>query len=241
MSSKSAKKDLFAQIGAVAKALGHGHRLELLELLAQRERHVEALAGLCGLSVANASQHLQRLRRIGLVAAEKNGHQVVYRLADEAVLDLLGALRQIAVRHSAEARRVVDGYYRGRDTLEPVTRAALLARMDRGQAVVLDVRPPEEFAARHLPGAINIPLGDLEVRWPELPREQEIVAYCRGPYCVWAFEAVAALRGHGYRARRLEDGFPEWKHAGLAVETEPEPESKPRPISVSEPEPANSG
>ena len=218
MSSNDTKKALFAQFATVAKALSHGNRLELLELLAQGERSVEALAQLTGLSVANASQHLRHLQRPGLVTARKSGHYVLYRLADGAVVALLASLRGVAERNVAEVDKLISGYFRSKDSFEPVSPDELLHRVREGVVTVLDVRPPEEFAAGHLPNAINIPLKELKRRLGELPRDQEVVAYCRGPYCILAYEAVAELRRRGFTARRLEDGLPEWKLAGLPVE-----------------------
>ena len=216
MSSESPKRKLFAEFAAVARAVGHEHRLELLEHLGQGERSVESLAERLGLSVANASQHLQHLRRAGLVASRRNGKYVLYRVADDAVVDLLSGLRRVAERTVAEVDRLLSGYFR--DSLEPVGRTDLLDRMRDGLVTVLDVRPEDEFALGHLPGAVNIPLADLERRLADLPPDQELIAYCRGPYCVLSFEAVAKLRRRGYRARRLEDGYPEWKATGLPVE-----------------------
>ncbi len=218
MSSENPKRMLFEQFAAVARTLGNGHRLELLELLAQGERSVERLADLSGLAIANASQHLQNLRRAGLVTTRREGKRIFYRLSDETVVSLLGSLRKVAERNLAEVERVVAGYFRERDALEPVTRPELIRRMRRGLATVIDVRPQEEFAAGHIPGAINVPLKDLARRLKELPSTKEVVAYCRGPYCVLSYEAVWALRHRGFKARRLEDGYPEWKIAGLPVE-----------------------
>lgn len=201
----------------MARALGHPHRLEILELVAQGERAVEALAARTGLSVANTSQHLQQLRRAGIVAARRDGKFVLYRLADDKVLELLGSLREMAERNVADVDRVVRGYFAERDSMEPVSRTELLAKMREGLVTVLDVRPADEFAAGHVAGAINIPLGELETRLSELDPRMEIVAYCRGAYCILSFEAVAALRRLGYSVRRLEDGYPEWRVAGLAV------------------------
>jgi rhodanese-related sulfurtransferase/DNA-binding transcriptional ArsR family regulator len=217
MSRLNPKQALFAQFAAVAKALGHAHRLELLEQLAQGERSVEVLAQRTGLSIANASQHLQQMRRAGMVSTRRDGKFVHYRLADDAVLELLAALRRIAERNVAEVERVVRGYFHDRDGLEPVSREELLQRLRAKAVTVLDVRPGDEFALGHLPGAVNIPLQALEARLSELDPSQEIVAYCRGPYCVLSYEAVAALRARGFKVRRLEDGFPEWRAAGLPV------------------------
>lgn len=217
MSSQSPKQLLYAQFAEVAKALGHGHRLEILELLAQGERSVEALAERAGLSMANASQHLRLMRRAGLLASRRNGKQILYRMSDPAVLDLVAALHRVGERNLAEVREVVAGYFHQRDALEPVSRQDLARRLKDGLVTVLDVRPADEFAAGHLPRAINIPLRELAGRLRDLPKNREVVAYCRGPYCVLAFEAAALLRKHGFKVRRLEDGYPEWKAAGLPV------------------------
>jgi ArsR family transcriptional regulator len=219
MSSQGPKQALFAQFAVVAKTLGHAHRLELLEQLAQGERSVEVLAQRTGLSIANASQHLQHMRRAGLVTNRRDGKFIYYRMADDAVLDLLAGLRGIAERNLAEVANVVRGYFQKRDDLEPVSRKELLARLRKGSVTVLDVRPEDEFALGHLPGATNIPLRTLEARLSELDPSQEIVAYCRGPYCVLSYEAVAALRARGFKVRRLEDGLPEWRAAGLPIVT----------------------
>src|SRR6266481_3425401 len=192
MSSYSPKRALFDSFAEVAKALSHGSRLEILEQLAQGERSVEGLADRTGLSVANASQHLRLMQRAALLASRREGKHVLYRLSDPSVLHLVAALRKVAERK-------------------------LAARIKAGLVTVLDVRPEDEYAAGHLPRAINIPLRDLSRRLRKLPKSREIVAYCRGPYCVLAFEAVAFLRERGWKIRRLEGGFPEWKAAGLPV------------------------
>lgn len=217
-SDASPKRRLLAQFAAVGRALGHEHRLDLLELLGQGERTVEVLAARSGLPFANTSQHLQHLRRAGLVETRREGKRVVYRLKDEAVLGLMTALRQVAERNIAEVQQIVATCFAARDRLEAVTRQDLLGRLRAGDVIVLDVRPEDEFAAGHVPGAMNVPLASLSQAMASLPRDKEIVAYCRGPYCVLALDAVAALRGSGFHARRLEDGFPEWKAAGLHVE-----------------------
>ena len=221
MSSESPKQALFAQFAAVAKAVAHPHRLELLEQLAQGERSVEVLANRTRVSIANASQHLQHMRRAGLLAARREGKFVFHRLADDAVLDLLAAVRRIAERNTAEVERVVRRYFQNRDSLEPVSRAELMDRLKAGLVTVLDVRPEDEFALCHLPGAINVPLSELERRLVDLDPDQEVVAYCRGPYCVLSYEAVAMLRARGFKARRLEEGLPQWRAAGLPVATGP--------------------
>jgi len=220
MSSSQYKHQLYDQLASIGKAVGHGRRLELLEYLAQGERTVESLAKLAGLTVANTSRHLQLLRQAGLVAARKQGLYVYYRAADDGVVALTTALRRVAEAHRAELTRLLHRYFRDRDGLEPIPRPELLARAREGLVTVVDVRPAEEYAAGHVPGAVNIPLRELEQRLQELPRGQEVVAYCRGPYCVLAYEAVTRLREKGYAARRLEDGFPEWRAAGLPVERE---------------------
>jgi rhodanese-related sulfurtransferase/DNA-binding transcriptional ArsR family regulator len=217
MSSHSPKKALFAAFASVARALGSEHRLDLLEHLAQGERSVETLAERTGIPFASVSQHLQALRNAGLVAARRDGRRVLYGLADDGVIRLVDALREVAERRNGEAERVISGYFHDRDGLEPVSRKELLARIKAGVVTVLDVRPPDEFACGHLPGALNIPLSELRKRLAELPPKQEVVAYCRGPWCVLAFEAVALLRKHGHKARRLDGGLPEWKIAGLPV------------------------
>ncbi|MBM3602042.1 MAG: metalloregulator ArsR/SmtB family transcription factor [Alphaproteobacteria bacterium] len=219
VSSISPKRVLFVQFAAVAKAVAHEHRLELLEALAQGERSVELLAARTGLSVANASHHLQQLRRGGVVAARRAGKFVFYSLSDGVVLELLGALQRIGERNIAEVESVVNAYFKRRDDLEPVTRDELLDHMRAGAVTVIDVRPEDEFALGHLPGSINIPVGQLKRRLARLDRGKTIVAYCRGAYCVLSFEAVAALRARGYDVRRLEDGFPGWRAAGLPVDT----------------------
>lgn len=214
------KQTVFAALAEIAKALGHAHRLELLEHLGQGQRSVEDLAARAGLTFANTSRHLQILRRARLVDARRSGKRVLYSLAsEEAVIHLLGALGRVGERNMAEIERVMATYFRARDELEPVSREDLLARLRDGLVTVLDVRPEDEFGLGHLPGARNVPLSELERHLAELPRDREIVAYCRGPYCVLSFEAVATLRAKGYRVRRLEDGYPEWKAAGLPVET----------------------
>ena len=213
---------MFGQFAAVAKAAAHPHRLELLEQLAQGERSVEVLADRIRLSVANASQHLQHMRRGGLVDARRDGKFVFYRLADDAVLTLVASLRRVAEVRSAEVERVVRSYFNNRDALEPVTRAELMERLKADVVTVLDVRPEDEFALGHLPGAVNVPLAELERRLSVLDPAHEIIAYCRGPYCVLSYEAVAQLRARGFKIRRLEDGYPEWRAAGLPVEAGPQ-------------------
>ena len=216
------KQRVFASLAEIAQALGHAHRLELLEHLGQCERSVEDLAARANLTLANTSRHLQLLRLAALVEGRRDGKRIYYRLAgDDLVIGLLLALSRVGERNSAEIARVMASYFRARDELEPVSRDELLDRLRWGTATVLDVRPEDEFAHGHLPDALNIPLSELERRLAELPADQEIVAYCRGPWCVLSFEAVALLRQRGYRVRRLEDGFPERKMAGLPVENVP--------------------
>ncbi len=219
MSSGNFKHDLFTQFARVGKALSNANRLELLEYIAQSERSVEALAKVSGLTVANTSQHLQQLRQAGLVNCRKQGLKVFYSLSGNDVIELLDALRGFAERHVADVEKLVNTYLTVKDELEPLPRQELLQRVRDGLVTVLDVRPAEEYAAGHVPGAVNVPLHELEKYLQDLNAEQEIVAYCRGPHCVLAFDAVASLRQKGLKARRLEDGFPEWKTAGLPVET----------------------
>lgn len=218
MSSSSPKRLLNAQFAALARVLGHEHRLELIEHLGQGERSVEQLARRIDQPVANVSQHLQHLRRAGLVTTRRDGKNVLYALADAPVIEAIAALRALAERTLPEVREVVRDYFQNLDGLEPVDRADLLRRMSDGSAVLLDVRPGDEYDAGHLPGSLNISAADLESRLAELPRDKEVIAYCRGTYCVLSYQAVDLLRRHGVKARRLEDGFPEWKRAGLPVE-----------------------
>lgn len=222
MSRPGPKHAIYESLAEVAQALGHANRLELLEHLAQRDRPVEELTALSGMTFANTSRHLQILRRARLVEAERRGKRVLYRLAGEAeVVTLIRALGRVGERNVAEVIRVLSDYFHARDALEAVSREDLAGRIADGLVTVLDVRPEDEFLQGHLPGARNIPLAELDRRLGELPTDTEIVAYCRGPYCVLAFEAVATLRAKGFKAVRLEEGFPEWKAAGLAVETLP--------------------
>ena len=217
VSSASPKRAAFVQFAVVAQALANGHRVELIEHVAQGERSVDELARLAGLTVTNASQHLQLLRRAGLVVARRAGKQVLYRLADRDVVVLLMAVRRTAERGVAEIDKIVQSYFHARDSLEPVSHEELADRLLDGVVTLIDVRPGEEFAAGHIPGAVNIPLDELPRRLGELPADRAIVAYCRGPYCVFAFEAVATLRAKGYEARRLADGYPQWWAAGRPV------------------------
>ncbi|MFV1984195.1 MAG: ArsR/SmtB family transcription factor [Thiohalomonadales bacterium] len=218
MSSDNFKHDIFNQFARVGKALGNGNRLELLEFLAQSERSVEQLSKVAGLTLANTSQHLQHLRQAGLVTTRKQGLKVYYKISGIDVMTLLQNLRLVSERHVAEVDRLVNSYLTVKDSLEPIPREELLSRVRDGLVMVLDVRPAEEYAAGHVPGAVNIPLRELKHRLEELDKNQEIVAYCRGPHCVLAFDAVASLRQQGLKARRMEDGYPEWKTAGLPVE-----------------------
>jgi rhodanese-related sulfurtransferase/DNA-binding transcriptional ArsR family regulator len=218
MADRGAKTALFDGFAQVGKALASGRRIELLDVLANGERTVEELALQAGLSVANASQHLQVLRQGGLVTSHRQGTFVYYRLASPEVFELCRTLRSLATSRLGEVERLAVAYLGDRDELEPVSRQDLAGRLEAGEPlVVLDVRPAEEHAAGHVPGAISIPLAELHRRLAELPRDQEIVAYCRGPHCAFAHEAVRLLRREGFRARRLEDGLPEWAAAGLTV------------------------
>jgi ArsR family transcriptional regulator len=208
---------VFSGLAELAKAFSSPLRIEIVELLGQGERSVELVAGRLGLSAANASQHLRLMQRCGVLTSRREGKRVLYGLSDAAVVELMTALGRLGERKTAEVRSVVGGYFHQRDSLEPVSRTELIDRVRDGLVTVLDVRPEDEFERGAVPSARNIPLRDLAARLGELPKDQEVVAYCRGPYCVLAFEAVAMLRQHGFRARRLEDGFPEWKAAGLPV------------------------
>lgn len=213
------KPRLFDQLSRITKALSSGNRLHLLELLAQSERSVESLTNLTGMSVANTSRHLQQLRAVGLVQSRKEGLYVYYRVSGSGVVRLLHALGEVAEHNLAEVSQLIGEFLTARDSLEPVPHAELMQRARKGLVTVIDVRPPEEFAAGHIPGAINVPLAQIEHWARSAPKSKQIVAYCRGPYCLMAFEAVAQLRRKGLKAKRLTDGFPEWKSAGLPVDT----------------------
>jgi rhodanese-related sulfurtransferase len=213
------KTTLYGHFAVLGKALASPLRIEFLELLAQGERTVDSLAGETGVSLANASQHLQALRRAGLVDSRKNGLFVHYRLADPAVMDLCIALRTVAERHSAELDRLVRDHFRTRSGAEAVAMPDLLKRSRSRDVIVLDTRPAGEYAAGHIPGALSVPVDELQRRLKTLPRNKEYVAYCRGPYCVYADRAVEMLSKSGRRARRLLGGFPEWRAAGFPVST----------------------
>ena len=208
---------LFQQLARLGHALGSGSRIALLDLLRQAPRTVEALAREAGLSLANASQHLKVLRRARLVEAEKQGTYVTYRLADPAVDDFYGALRALAEKRLAEVQEIGRAFARKRGSLEAVDRHRLLERVRAGEVTVLDVRPAEEYRAAHIAGAVSVPLKQLESRLAAVPKDREVVAYCRGPYCVLAPEAVTLLRSRGYRAVVLSDGVAEWRAQGLPV------------------------
>ena len=218
-SSRERKDVLYDQLARVGKAVASGKRLELLELLAQSERTVDALATAADMTVTNTSAHLQVLRHSGLVATRKDGTRVWYRLADDDVAGFVIALRDLATRRVAEVERAAQDYLAHPEPPEAVNREELRQRLDTGDIVVVDVRPAEEYAAGHIPGAVSIPADELEARLDELPDDVEVVAYCRGPYCVMSPQAVTVLRRHGRAARQLEDGFPEWRIADLPVET----------------------
>lgn len=213
------KTQLYGQFARLGKALASPHRLELIDLLAQSERTVESLASEVGASAANASQHLQALRRAGLVETRKDGLFVYYRIADPSVLLLCAALRTVAEKQYADLDRIVRDHFGDRSGSEPVQLEELLRRARTGEVVILDTRPAREYAAGHIAGAISVPIDELHQRLRQLPKSKAYVAYCRGPYCVYADQAVARLRKAGRRARRLAAGFPEWKSAGLPVET----------------------
>lgn len=216
----TSRQDLFDALSQVGKALGSGHRLILLERIAQGEASVETLASAADLTVGNASAHLQHLRRAGLVTATRSGKQMLYRLTDQRIVTLMSLMREVAETNLAEMERLVRRLFADDNAdgaLEAVSRDELLARLKTGSVALLDVRPENEFEAGHLPTAINMPLEQLESMLDELPRDREIVAYCRGPYCVLSHEAVQRLRKLGYQVRRFDEGFPEWKAAGLPV------------------------
>lgn len=220
MGSRAAKNALFEALASVTKALASGRRAEIVDVLTQGERSVEDVAGEIDQSVANTSHHLRTLARAGLLRSRREGTRVIYALASENVAELWAAVREVAAGHVAEVDRLAVAYLGGRDGLEPVTRAELAGRLQRGEVTVIDVRPVAEFEAGHIAGSSSLPISELEQRLDSLPHDGEVVAYCRGPYCVYADDAVRVLRRNGVEARRLEDGFPEWKRAGLPVAVE---------------------
>jgi DNA-binding transcriptional ArsR family regulator/rhodanese-related sulfurtransferase len=224
-SHREFKDRLYGQLARLGKALSSAHRLEMLELLAQGERTVDSLATEIGLSLANASQHLQALRQAALVESRKDGLFVYYRLADPDVFDLSKVVRSVAERRLAELDRLVHQHFRSRADAEAVPMAELLKRARSNQVVILDTRPASEYMAGHIPGAVSVPVDDLQRRLKQLTRGKEYVAYCRGPYCIYADRAVQMLRAHGRRARRLVEGFPEWRSAGFPISQGTEPGS----------------
>jgi rhodanese-related sulfurtransferase/DNA-binding transcriptional ArsR family regulator len=219
MRGREFKDAVFTQFARIAAAFGSPKRIEIIDVLAQGERSVEAIAQETGLTVANASRHLQALKGANLVATRKDGRRVFYRLADPLVLDGYRHLRELAEARLAEVGRLVEDYFGGIDGLEPVEKGELLRRVESGEALVLDVRPPDEYRAGHVKNALSLPLPELRKHLDELPRDKRIVAYCRGSYCVLAAEAVSVLRKSGFDAVRMKDGYPEWRDEGLPVET----------------------
>jgi len=217
--SSSPKQAVYEQLARIGKALSTPARLEILELLAQAERSVDALARLTGLTVANTSQHLQLLRQVGLVTSRREGQFIFYRLAGDEVVTLIGSLGRVGETYIAEVGKLLQTFFTTQDEIEPVPAKELLKQARKGLVTVIDLRPVEEYAAGHVPGAINIPLPELQKRLRDLPKGKEIIAYCRGPYCLMSFTAVKMLRGRGHKARRLEAGLPEWRSAGLPVQT----------------------
>ncbi len=212
------EKEITEEAAVLAKVLGHAHRLNLLEQIAQGERPVERLAELSGLSIANASQHLQHLKRSGLVVTRREGKRIYYSLGSGPILEIVAALSDFVAHRQTEFRALVDDHANRRDQLDAITREELLERMAAGDVTVLDVRPREEFGLGHLPGAVNIPFEELERRLAELPPSQDIVAYCRGPNCLFSVDAARLLKEGGRSAAHLENGFPDWKVARLPVE-----------------------
>jgi rhodanese-related sulfurtransferase len=218
VSDRVAKSALFDAFASVAAALGSGRRAEIVDVLAQGERSVEELANEVGQSVASTSHHLRLLAKAGLARSRRDGHRVVYRLASERVGDLWAAVRDVAVRHVAEVNVLAEEYLGERDGVERVSAAELEQRLARGEVVVLDVRPASEYRAGHIAGARSAPLPALASLAPKLPRRREVIAYCRGPYCLYADDAVRLLRDQGLKARRLDVGFPEWRRADRPIE-----------------------
>jgi rhodanese-related sulfurtransferase/DNA-binding HxlR family transcriptional regulator len=219
MPGRAAKSALFDAFASVAQAVGHGRRAEIVDVLAQGERSVEELAREIEQTVANTSHHLQQLARAGIVRSRRDGTRIYYRLASDRVIDLWATVRDVADHHVADVHLLAEDYLGKRDDVEQLSPAELEQRLAHGQVVVLDVRPEREYAAGHIPGAVSAPLPDLDDVAASLPECKEVVAYCRGPYCVYADDAVRLLRKRGLRARRLAVGLPEWRRAGLPVET----------------------
>jgi rhodanese-related sulfurtransferase/DNA-binding transcriptional ArsR family regulator len=215
--NKQLSEAIFEQVARIGKAVSNPKRLEILELLSQAPRTVEALMLAAHLSQANTSQHLQVLRNSRLVEAKRAGTSIWYRLTDETVADFFRTLRVLAVTHLAELDRIVSQYFTGQDVLEPVDQKTLLQRVRKGEVTVIDVRPQEEYQAGHIPGAVSVPIDELEDRLSELPQDREVVAYCRGPYCVWSGQAVQVLQAHGFHARHLTDGVLDWRARGFRV------------------------
>lgn len=218
MADRAAKDSLYAALASVAKALANGRRAELVDVLSQGERSVEELSAEIGQTVANTSQHLQHLLRTGLVRTRRDGTRIYYSLASPLVGDLWATQRAVAMEHAANIERLAADYLGDRSQLRSMSREELTKRLTDRDLVVLDVRPEAEFRAGHIPGARSLPIGDLKRRLRELPADAEVVAYCRGPFCVYADDAVRVLVRRGRRAARLEDGFPEWARSGLPVE-----------------------
>jgi len=216
---REAKDALFDALASVAKALGSGRRAEIVDVLAQGERSVDEVAGEIGQSLANTSHHLRNLADAGLLQSRREGQRIIYRLTSDGVAELWAALRDVAASHVAEVEVLADRYLGERDAVEEVGAEELADRLDRGRVVVLDVRPPAEYAAGHIAGARSVPIDVLGEAAARLPRSREVIAYCRGPYCVYADDAVRLLRQRGYRARRLDTGYPEWERAGLPTES----------------------
>lgn len=217
MSTPSPKLLLLEELACLSRVLGNRHRLEIIEFLAQADMPVELLTQRTGLSFANVSQHLQQLKKAGLVVGRRDGKRIVYRLTDGPVIEAVAGLRALAEHNVARVRELVRTYFAATGELEPISSSELVERMRGDSVTLLDVRPADEFAAGHLPGAVNVTLGELEARLKDLPVGKEIVAYCRGPYCMLSVEAVRALQGRGFSARRLHDGLPEWRAAGYPV------------------------
>jgi rhodanese-related sulfurtransferase/DNA-binding transcriptional ArsR family regulator len=211
------KDRLYQQFARIGKALASPHRIEMMELLSQRERSVESLANELGLTMGNASAHLQVLREARLVEARKDGLFVHYKVADDVVLNLLGAVRKVSEVRLAEVHQLVDSYFTDRAGMDAIGFNELKVRLKADSVILVDVRPAEEYAAGHIPGAISIPHDQIKERLRDISRDKEVVAYCRGPYCVYADEALAVLTKKRRKARRLEAGFSEWKSAGLPV------------------------
>lgn len=235
MPIKDIKKSLYEELSRIGKAVSSSARMELLEYLSQGEKSVESLSDLAGMSIANTSQHLQHLKNSGIIVSRKEGLHVYYKIVGDDVIRLIISIRNLAENHLSEVSRIINDVIKVKDKIAPVKALDLIEKVKKGQVTVIDVRPEDEFDAGHFPGSINIPFDDLHSRMPELNSKQEIIAYCRGPYCMMTFDTVTLLRQKGFKAKRLAEGFPEYKISGLPIEKS-EKKKKPKKKKGSSPD-----